>query len=224
MITYLARRILWIIPVLFTVSIITFILMHAVPGGPWDREKRLPAAVEERLNAKYGLDQPLYDPVRLAGRATSSRATWVRRTGSPDRTVNDIVADGIWTTVQLGVMAFILAVLVGHPARDHRRARPQPMARLPVHQHLDHRHRHAQLRAGDPAGRLLRRRPQMVPDRGLEGARSTGSCRRSPWPASRSRSDRPLHPRLDARGDAQGLHPDGPEQGPPRTGRRHRAT
>ncbi len=50
MITYLARRILWIIPVLFVVSVITFTLMHAVPGGPWSQEKRLPAAVVTRLN------------------------------------------------------------------------------------------------------------------------------------------------------------------------------
>jgi oligopeptide transport system permease protein len=41
-ITYIGRRFLWIIPVLFAVSLITFTLMHAVPGGPWDREKRLP--------------------------------------------------------------------------------------------------------------------------------------------------------------------------------------
>ena len=42
---YLIRRLLWIIPVLFAVSLITFTLMHAVPGGPWAREKALPANV-----------------------------------------------------------------------------------------------------------------------------------------------------------------------------------
>jgi oligopeptide transport system permease protein len=105
---------LWIIPVLFTVSIITFFLMHAVPGGPWDRDKRLPQATQDRLNAKYGLDQPIYiQYITWAGKfiqgdlGPSYRYT--------DRTVNEIVADGFWTTVQLGVMAFILAVLVGIP-------------------------------------------------------------------------------------------------------------
>jgi oligopeptide transport system permease protein len=113
-ITYLARRILWIIPVLFTVSIITFTLMHSVPGGPWDREKRLPAAVEERLNAKYGLDQPIYvQYVTWAGKFIQGDLGPSYRFA--DRTVNDIVADGIWTTVQLGVMAFLLAVIVGIP-------------------------------------------------------------------------------------------------------------
>ena len=114
MITYIGRRFLWIIPVLFTVSIITFFLMHAVPGGPWDRDKRLPQATQDRLNAKYGLDQPIYiQYITWAGKfiqgdlGPSYRYT--------DRTVNEIVADGFWTTVQLGVMAFILSVLVGIP-------------------------------------------------------------------------------------------------------------
>ena len=114
MIAYIVRRILWIIPVLFTVSIITFFLMHAVPGGPWDREKQLPQATVDRLNAKYGLDDPIY--VQYITWATK----FIQGDLGPsyrytDRTVNDIVADGFWTTVQLGVMAFILSVVVGVP-------------------------------------------------------------------------------------------------------------
>jgi oligopeptide transport system permease protein len=113
-ISYLIRRILWIIPVLFAVSVITFTLMHSVPGGPWDREKRLPAAVQARLNAEYGLDQPLV--VQYVRWATD----FVRGDLGPsyryqDRRVNDIVSDGLLTTVQLGIMAFVLAVCVGIP-------------------------------------------------------------------------------------------------------------
>jgi oligopeptide transport system permease protein len=93
-ITYLTRRILWIIPVLFAVSVITFVLMHSVPGGPWDSEKRLPAAVVKRLNAEYGLDQPLH--VQFVTWATG----FVTGDLGPsyrfqDRRVNDIVADGL---------------------------------------------------------------------------------------------------------------------------------
>jgi oligopeptide transport system permease protein len=113
-IRYVTRRLLWIIPVLFAVSVITFLLMHAVPGGPWAREKALPDAVEARLNAKYGLDQPLYEQYgRWAiGFATGDLGPSYRY---QDRTVNDIVADGFWVTFQLGIMAFGLAVLVGIP-------------------------------------------------------------------------------------------------------------
>jgi oligopeptide transport system permease protein len=114
MISYLIRRVLWIIPVLFAVSIITFTLMHAVPGGPWAAEKSLPEATEARLNAKYGLDQPI--PVQYI--------TWVSELVQldlgpsykyRDRTVNDIIADGMLVTVQLGLMAFALSVILGIP-------------------------------------------------------------------------------------------------------------
>lgn len=114
MISYIARRVLWIIPVLFAVSVITFLLMHSVPGGPWDREKRLPAATEARLNAQYGLDQPLYIQyvTWAAGFVTGDLGPSYRY---QDRRVNDIVADGLPVTVHLGIMAFLLAVLVGIP-------------------------------------------------------------------------------------------------------------
>jgi oligopeptide transport system permease protein len=99
---------------MFTVSIITFFLMHSVPGGPWDREKRLPASVEKRLNAEYGLDQPLY--VQYIAWASG----FVQGDLGPsyryqDRRVNDLIADGLMTTVQLGLMAFALSVVVGIP-------------------------------------------------------------------------------------------------------------
>lgn len=114
MITYLARRILWIIPVLFTVSVLTFGLMHAVPGGPWDSEKALPAGVVARLNAEYGLDKPIVDQyIQWAGGFIQGDLGPSYR--FQDRRVNDIVADGLGTTVQLGVMAFILSVLIGIP-------------------------------------------------------------------------------------------------------------
>jgi oligopeptide transport system permease protein len=113
-IAYIGRRFLWIIPVLFTVSIITFFLMHAVPGGPWDRDKRLPQATQDRLNAKYGLDQPIYvQYLTWAGKFVQGDLGPSYR--YTDRTVNEIVADGFWTTVQLGIMAFILSVIVGIP-------------------------------------------------------------------------------------------------------------
>jgi len=113
-ISYLTRRLLWIIPVLFAVSIITFGLMHAVPGGPWAREKALPEAVEQRLNAQYGLDKPVYEQYLAwaGGFVTGDLGPSYRY---QDRTVNEIVADGFWITFQLGIMAFALSILVGIP-------------------------------------------------------------------------------------------------------------
>ena len=57
---FVVRRMLWMCLVLFVVSVVTFGLMHAVPGGPFTLEKRLPQAAIDQLNAKYHLDAPLY--------------------------------------------------------------------------------------------------------------------------------------------------------------------
>lgn len=61
--TYFIRRFLWLFPVLFIVALITFVLMHAAPGGPWDRDlsaRQVDAGTQKVLNAYYGLDKPLW--------------------------------------------------------------------------------------------------------------------------------------------------------------------
>jgi oligopeptide transport system permease protein len=125
-ISYIVRRLLWIIPVLFVVSIITFLLMHAVPGGPWDREKRLNDAVVATLNARYGLDQPL--PVQYLTWVTDFiRGDFGPSFRYPGREVTTIVAQGLPATIHLGLMAFALVILIGIPlgiiaALAHNRA------------------------------------------------------------------------------------------------------
>ncbi len=57
--TFIVRRLLWMFLVIFVVSLITFLLMHAVPGGPFSREKQLPEHILRNLAAKYNLDAPL---------------------------------------------------------------------------------------------------------------------------------------------------------------------
>ena len=59
---YVVRRLAWIIPVLVFVAGITFILMHAAPGGPWDRDadrRQVDEQTQKRLNEKYNLDLPM---------------------------------------------------------------------------------------------------------------------------------------------------------------------
>jgi len=57
---YFVRSLLGLLAVLLVVSIITFFLMHQVPGGPFAKEKKLPAAALANLNAKYNLDDPIW--------------------------------------------------------------------------------------------------------------------------------------------------------------------
>ncbi len=116
MLGYAIRRILWIFPVLLMASIITFLMMHAAPGSPWNREGRQldPVAIE-RLNEKFGLDQPL--PMQYLA--------WLSRIVVGDfglsvsehdaAAVRGMVANSAWPSVQLGLMAFGLALIVGLP-------------------------------------------------------------------------------------------------------------
>ena len=114
MTSYLIRRVLWIIPVLFVVSVITFTLMHLTPGGPWAREKQLHPAVEARLNAKYGLDKPWHEQY-IVWVTDFMRGDLGPSFKYQDRDVNAIVADGMGTTIHLGLMAFVIAILLGIP-------------------------------------------------------------------------------------------------------------
>jgi len=112
MITFLIRRILWVIPVILLVSICTFMLMHAIPGGPFDAEKALPQAIIDNLNAKYHLDDPLWKQyldymwgfVRFdLGPSIAYRA----------RSVNDILSDQWPVTALLGSVSFAIAIIGG---------------------------------------------------------------------------------------------------------------
>jgi oligopeptide transport system permease protein len=111
---YIVRRVLWLALVLLVVSFITFGLMHLIPGGPWDREKALAPQVVANLNAKYGLDKPFmvqfgnYIWGLLHGNLGVSYSF-------QDRSVTEILMQGLPKTATLGLTAFALAVFVGIP-------------------------------------------------------------------------------------------------------------
>jgi oligopeptide transport system permease protein len=114
MLGFMIRRVLWLIPVLFVVSAITFAMMKAVPGGPWAGEKALPPGVIAELEKQYGIDKPPLEQYVdwLAGMVTLDFGPSYQYR---DRTVNDIIDDGWPQTIQLGVMAFLVVILVGIP-------------------------------------------------------------------------------------------------------------
>ena len=60
MLSYSAKRLAVAVPTLLLLIILSFLLMHAAPGGPFTQEKALPPQVLANLNAKYGLDQPVW--------------------------------------------------------------------------------------------------------------------------------------------------------------------
>ena len=57
---YFFKRLLHGIPVLLIVATLTFVIMHLVPGGPFDQEKKLPPEIIANIEAKYHLDKPVW--------------------------------------------------------------------------------------------------------------------------------------------------------------------
>ena len=111
---YLIRRVLWIIPVLFFITLITFALMHSVPGGPWDREKRLAPAVVENLNRRYGLDKPVWlQYVDFLGNAVHGDLGV--SFSYQDRKVTDVILEGLPVTATLAFSALLVALIIGIP-------------------------------------------------------------------------------------------------------------
>ncbi len=108
---YIIRRILWMIPLLWAVTTVTFFLMHLVPGGPFDQEKQLPPAALENLEKRYNLDKPLLEQYGLyiVDVAQGDLGISFRQ----DREVMDILRDGFWVSAQLGLVTFVFAMVVG---------------------------------------------------------------------------------------------------------------
>lgn len=109
---YIVRRVLWLVVVLFAVSLITFVLMHLVPGGPWSRDKQLAPQVVKALNTRYGLDKPIYVQYENYVVGLLHGNLGVSYTYQ-DRSVTQILMQGLPKTAILGTVAFILAILIG---------------------------------------------------------------------------------------------------------------
>lgn len=141
---YIARRLIYLLVVLFVLSMITFGLMHAVPGGPFDREKALQPIVKANLERRYHLNDPLvvqyatymnyvflphftFNPVlnsrdedylinvKLPGGLWLQWMNFGPSLVSGSRTVNDIFRQQLPVSMQLGILAFTLAIIIGMP-------------------------------------------------------------------------------------------------------------
>jgi oligopeptide transport system permease protein len=122
------RRLLWTIPVLLVVFTITFFMLRAIGGNPFRHGPLLghgnpawakyndpqPEAIASNLARKYGLDRPWYRQYAdyLTGVATFDLGPSLTYR---NRTVNEIVREQSAPTLQIGLLAFVLAVGIGVP-------------------------------------------------------------------------------------------------------------
>jgi oligopeptide transport system permease protein len=112
---YFLKRILFLIPLLLVISFLAFALVRAVPGGPFDRERK-PASpeIERNLLAKYHLDEPLWQQYGrwLAGILHGDFGPSLKYR---NHSVSDIIAQGLPVSLTLGAAAFCFALGAGIP-------------------------------------------------------------------------------------------------------------
>src|SRR5437763_8697165 len=107
MVVYLLGRISGIVVVFVIVSILAFVLMHSIPGGPFDEEKApLPPAAKENMLRKYGLDRPLYEQY-LNYMGNALHGDFGISFQSPTESVTQLISR-VWpTSMMLGGMAIL---------------------------------------------------------------------------------------------------------------------
>lgn len=143
MFQFIVRRILWAIPVLFFVSLVTFFLMHQAPGGPFDKDnnrKQVDGSTLKALNSRFGLNKPQYvNPAAVGkfwdagernpfvlGRAylDSQYFGYIGNAARGDlgpsyrqrgKSVQQILAEHWGYSLRLGVIALVFALVVGIP-------------------------------------------------------------------------------------------------------------
>jgi oligopeptide transport system permease protein len=114
---YIIRRLLVALPVMFAIILATFILIQALPGGPFDTVgvKSMPEHMRRIMERRYGLDKPLYEQFwrYLISLLQGDLGPMLRLRS---QTVNDVVAETFPVSIQLGLMAMVVGFSVGIPA------------------------------------------------------------------------------------------------------------
>lgn len=112
LIKYITHRLVWLIIILFIIATISFFIMRCTPGGPFDKERILPTAIEKNLKAKYNLDKPLFVQylfyIKNLCKGDLGPSFKYR-----NRTVNEIIGDSFLVSILVGSLALIFAFDIG---------------------------------------------------------------------------------------------------------------
>lgn len=114
MLRYSVRRLFSAIPTLLVVITLSFALLHAAPGGPFDSQKVLPPQIKQNIEHAYHLDEPLPEQyLRYLGQILQGNfgPSYQYR----DTTVNDLIAQGLPVDLTIGGWALLLSLLIGLP-------------------------------------------------------------------------------------------------------------
>ena len=112
MFRFIVRRLIVTVPMVLIVVSLTWGLIRLAPGNFYTGEKKLPPAIEKNIRAKYGLDQPWYVQY---GRMMSNiiRLDFGNSLKYENESVNDILRRTLPVSATLGLLAYLLALVVG---------------------------------------------------------------------------------------------------------------
>ena len=111
---YLLKRIVMMIATLLLIALLTFVLMHVVPGGPFTQEKQVPKSVLDALNEKYRLNDPLWKQFLdyMGGLLRFDLGPSFKYQG---KTVNDFIENGLPYSATLGAVTLVFVLLASVP-------------------------------------------------------------------------------------------------------------
>ncbi len=109
---FVVRRLIAMIFTLWIVFTVSFLLMRAVPGGPYSGDRNLPPEIEENIKRRYRLDLPLREQylIELANAARGNLGLSIRL---HDFNVNQVIAQGLPISAALGILALAFAITLG---------------------------------------------------------------------------------------------------------------
>ena len=113
MLFYIFKRVLLSLLTIWIVITVTFFVMHAVPGNPFAGEKALTAEAQAALEAKFGLDKPLFVQYTTYLKDIVTRFDFGPSMTLRGREVIDVIMDGMRTSAKLGLIAAFSAALIG---------------------------------------------------------------------------------------------------------------
>lgn len=109
---YTFRRLLIAVPTMLAIITMAFLMMRAAPGGPFDGERKLPAATEQAIAAKFGFDKPLHEQYLnyVGGVLQGDFGPSYKTLG---KSVNQLIADGLPISLTIGSLAMLLGLGLG---------------------------------------------------------------------------------------------------------------
>lgn len=110
---YILKRLGLAVLTVWVVITVTFFVMHAVPGGPFMAEKAISPAAQAQLEAKFGLDRPVFEQYVTYLKGIVTRFDFGPSLKQRGRNVIDIITDGMKTSAKLGLIAAFAALITG---------------------------------------------------------------------------------------------------------------